>query len=113
MLLSTIAFLMTATCAVALPAISIGQLEDIPWQIRNLSVHTMPANTTRLNETQHIVFNAVDVNDGLEFDTICRAEKAAGQPIFANGYTKCGFESAGFSLRSDGSLWFHRTYTNT
>jgi hypothetical protein len=113
MLLSIVAFLMTATSVVGLPAVSIFQLEDIPWQIRNLSIHTLPLNTTRLNETQHISFNAVDVNVGFEFNTTCADWEAAGHPLFSDGYTKCEFEAAGFSLRSDGWLWFHRTYTNT
>ena len=86
--------------------------EDIPWQIYNLSIFSFPTNTTKLNRTQHIRFDAVDINPDLEFDTTCERWAAAGQPFFGDGYTACEFEMAGFSIRPDGMLWLRRKYTN-
>ena len=76
--------------------------EDIPWQIYNLSIFSFPQNTTVLNRTQHIRFDAVDTNPNLEFDTNCEHWVAAGQKFFGSHYTDCEFEAADFSIRENG-----------
>jgi hypothetical protein len=88
--------------------------EDKPWQIYNLSINALPVNTTKTNQTQHITFIAVDenVDGGLNFTTTCSRFLPAGQSLFSNGYTPCNFTDAGFSLRPEGTLFFHRKYKN-
>ncbi|KIW07174.1 uncharacterized protein PV09_02043 [Verruconis gallopava] len=88
--------------------------EDKPWQIYNLSINALPTNSTQKNVTQHITFIAVDpnVDSGLNFTANCSSFLPVGQSLFSNGYTPCNFTDAGFSLRQEGVLWFHRVYKN-
>jgi hypothetical protein len=115
MLLPLITLLLAATTISARPwttATAVGPREDLPWQIYNLSLRALPANTTHANATQYIAFNAVGQNQGLTFNTTCNMTIPVGQSLFQDKYTSCAFVSAGFSLRGDGKLWFQRRYAN-
>jgi hypothetical protein len=113
MRLSIITLLLAATTIHAHPFASTALVgEDKPWQIYNLSVLALPTNTTRLNAAQYISFAAVDVNEGLTFNTSCNKYAQAGVSLFQTTYTRCEFSSAAFSLRKDGKLWFQRRFQN-
>lgn len=112
-LISVITVLAFASSINARPAASAALVgEDLPWQIYNLSINALPVNTTKANETQHITFAAVDNNVNLTFTTTCSRLVPAGQSLFSDGYTRCEFADAGFSLRQDGRLFFHRRFRN-
>lgn len=83
--------------------------EDLPWQLSSLSIVALPSNATGGNQTSHISFVAVDPNtdSGLNFTTMC---SALAPSVYSTSYTKCAFKNAGFSLRTDGTLWFQRFY---
>jgi hypothetical protein len=110
-----IAVIATALIAHASPLSAAALVgEDQPWQIYNLSINALPTNTTKTNQTQHITFTVVDSNfdSKLNFTATCSKLLPAGESLFSNSYTPCNFTDAGFSLRQDGTLWFHRRYNN-
>lgn len=84
--------------------------ENLPWHITNLTIMAYPTNSTLMNRTSLITFLVTDTNPGLNFSSICTQTALSNQTLFQDGYTRCSFKNAGFSLRADGTLWFQRIY---
>jgi hypothetical protein len=110
-----LAMVLASSFAHAMPASSITMVgEDIPWKLTSLSINALPANTTNQNANQHITFTVTDENvaSSLNFTTSCNRIQGVGYSLYSNAYYPCVFKDAGFSLREDGTLWFHRSYTS-